>query len=165
MSLWCPGCRCSLQPPLHTTGHPCGDSFASPVGNGTGRAAGAQARGEPNWAADGERNQHSFLALVTVKGQTSPLRSPILIQSHFNGGKKAQHIDVLPRVPKWNVLFQLCCLMSFLSPEGFCARDRAWPQQEHTQAMQERKADPVPKGRARSPRPGLANLRPLGCLQ
>lgn len=42
--------------------------------------------------------------------------------------------------------------------------DRAWPQQEHTQAMQER-ADTVPKGRAGSPHPGLANLGPFCCLQ
>lgn len=63
-------------------------------------------------------------------------------------------------------LFQLSCLVSFPSLEGFAPGDRAWPRQEHTQAMQGReRAGTVPEGRARSPRPGLVNLGPFYCLQ
>lgn len=49
-------------------------------------------------------------------------------------------------------------------PGGFTPEDRAQAQQEHTRAMQGRqRAGTVPTGRARSPRPGLASLAPLGC--
>lgn len=42
----------------------------------------------------------------------------------LTGKKKAQHIGILPQMPEWNILFQLCCLVSFLSLEGFAPWDR-----------------------------------------
>lgn len=164
VSLRSPGCRCSSSHRSAGRAIRAGKALPNPVGNGTGRAAGAQARGEPNRATGGERNQHSFLASVTVKGQTSPLWSPILIRSHFNGGKTHNTLTSFPGCQRGTFCSSSAASCPFLSPEGFCSGQGLAAAGTHT-TMRERKADPVPKGRARSPRPGLANLGPLGCLQ
>lgn len=159
-----------------------GKLFKPQLGMGL-RAAAAQAWGEPNGAIGTERNfeqllpesehlkkvwKHLTWSICYHKGSGIPcvishdLHS--LSKVFLTGKKKAPHIGILSQMPEWNISFWLCCLVSFLSLEGIAPGDRAWPQQEHTQTMQDR-ADTVPKGRAGSAHPGLANLGPFCCLQ
>lgn len=141
------------------------------------RAAAAQAWGEPNWAMGTERNvehllpefehlkkvwQHLTLSICYHKGTGIPcvishdLHS--LCKVILTGEKKAPHSGIFPQMPEWNIPALLPCVLPL--PGGVCSGDTA----EHTQTMQHT-ADTVPKGRAGSAHPGLANLGPFCCLQ